>query len=118
MSLSKDMAKKFLDEPDPKKACVDLMNDLNTRTKKLLEERKVKSDSAFLAVLKEIDQLYKTIVKIVNANSPKLNPEGYMLVMKDQFPKIADALETFDQHVNNMKNSPKLRALLCQMQKR
>lgn len=83
---AKEYAENFLkireeNNGDDVKGIVEILKQLNLETKNILIERKVKTDSAKLAVFVEQNNKWKAICRIVNRKiGDSLNPNGYNAV--------------------------------------
>ncbi len=54
----------------------------------LVNRRNVQTDSALIAVVRELDQKWRALTRLVTI----FNPEGFMAYIKDQFPEIVKAM--------------------------
>jgi len=81
---AKEYAARYLASPTHE-TLVQIGIEFDKETSELVKARGVKTDSAFLAVLKEIDLKWQSF-----ASKAGLNPMGYRMIMKNLHPSTAN----------------------------
>lgn len=83
---AKEYAKRFIENPVPATVSA-IAIDFDLETSQLVKNRGIKSDSAFLAILKEMDLKWQAFARLTEG---AVKPEGYRIVMKKLHPTTAE----------------------------
>lgn len=70
------------DLSDPKKALDKVFFGLIHEMQALIKQRNIKTDQGLHGVVKEIINKWKAFVRIINADGPVLNPDGFEAVLE------------------------------------
>lgn len=81
---AKEYAKLFNGNPCSE-TLVKIGIDFDIETSNLVRSRKVKTDKAFLSVLKEMDLKWRSFARLTEG----VKPEGYRIIMKSLHPTTA-----------------------------
>ncbi len=76
-----DLYRESLSNPD--KAIENVFTGLMSEMQAMIKQRNVKSNDAMHGVIREIIQKWKAFVRIINADGPVLNPDGFKPVLEE-----------------------------------
>ena len=83
-----DYAKLFLEAEDKNESIAEIGGMFFSELTMTMKQRKCQSDSACIAVFKEIDQKWRVFAKLT-----KTNPAGFQLISKTLMPDFFTSLE-------------------------
>ena len=73
------------------KALSSMFHDLVIEINLIAEKRKIKSDDAAMAIIKELNQKYNAICRLINAEGKtQLKRNGYYLILKATMPELSE----------------------------
>ena len=81
---AKELAEIFLKENDFDKAALDLFKYLVFESEDIIKNRNVKSDSGCLSVIREQNNKWKAVCRIINKDEEILNKNGFEIPIQNE----------------------------------
>jgi len=89
---AKDYAAKFSEEKTQGKESIDclttILNDFTREMGQLSESRNVQTDSAVLAIYRELDQKYRAFCRLASTEDCIIKPDGWRFFLQETQPEI------------------------------